>query len=64
MVHHGDAGGVEFPRELPDTDAGSRAQEVEDAPPRGVAQRVEHLSHIAEAGGRGLVTGGRAAGHM
>ncbi len=46
MVHHRDAGDVEFEREFADADAGAKFEDVHDPAARLVGQRVEDRRHV------------------
>ena len=54
MVHHRDAGNVEFLRELADADAGTRLEHVHDAAARLVRERMEDGRHVVF--GRHVIT--------
>ncbi len=60
MMHHRDAPDVEGLGDGPDAQARRGPEQVQDAPPRGVPQRVEDLGHVVEGRGRA----GGALAHM
>lgn len=54
VMHHADARRIEVCGQFADGGAGRGPEQIENAPPGGMAERVEDLGHVVERGGERL----------